>query len=136
MSRDMSTDELRAVYKVLKQKGLCRYDYDELVRIDKQGRLLMSVEDANKVAPACKAILSAFPEIATLQIVASAKDHSWHLYLELDDEEAASNVYLNGFDAVVQHVQYLPAILETAKANGIEIKPDDVHVDIQGKSAQ
>ena len=136
MSRDMTEEELRAVYKVLKKKGLCRYDYDELVRIDKQGRLLMSVEDAQKVSPACKAILSTFSEIAAIQIVASAKDRSWHLYLEIDDDSAYDNTYLDGFDNVIQHVQYLPAILDIAKANGINILPDNVHIDIQGKSGK
>ena len=47
MSRTPTPDELRAIYAELKRQGLSRYDYDELVRIDNQGRLLMSCDVAD-----------------------------------------------------------------------------------------
>ena len=53
MSRTPTPDELRQVYAELKRQGLSRYDYDELVRIDSQGRLLMTTDVANASKAAC-----------------------------------------------------------------------------------
>jgi hypothetical protein len=52
MSRDMTDDELRATYAWLKKTGKSRYDYDEILRLDRQGRLMMSpdVVDASRAA--------------------------------------------------------------------------------------
>ena len=65
MSRTPTPDELRQVYAELKRQGLSRYDYDELVRIDSQGRLLMATDAADASKAACQAIRDQFKQLAS-----------------------------------------------------------------------
>ena len=65
MSRTPTPDELRQVYAELKRQGLSRYDYDELVRIDSQGRLLMTTDVADASRAACQAIRDQFKQLAS-----------------------------------------------------------------------
>lgn len=152
MSRTPTPDELRQVYAQLKRQGLSRYDYDELVRIDKQGRLLMTTEVADASRAASKAIRDTFKQLASFQIVAlnckSTGDnwiqksieknkgpYIWALYLEIDDTFDHPDLFLDGYDAVLQHIPYLDDILRVAHVNGIDIRKQNVHADIRGKQS-
>ena len=150
MSRTWTQDELRSAYAYLKKQGLCRYDYDELKRIDSQGRLLMTTDVANASKEACKAIRDQFKQLASFQIVAlnckSTGDdwldkavnaykgpYTWALYLEIDDDADHEDLFLDGYDAVKQHIPEIDDILAVARVNGVDISKQNVHADIRGR---
>ena len=150
MSRTPTPDELRQVYAELKRQGLSRYDYDELVRIDSQGRLLMTTDVANASKAACQAIKASFKQLTAFQIVAvncqttgnnwlqqsltkHNKPYVWALYLEIDDNTEHADLFLDGYDAVSKYIPELDNILRVAHLNGVDISKQNVHADIRGK---
>ena len=55
------------------------------------------------------------------------------LYLEVDDDTEHSNLYLDGYEAVLEHIPELDDILRVAHLNGIDVSRENVHADIRGK---
>ena len=152
MSRTPTPDELRQVYAELKRQGLSRYDYDELLRIDSQGRLLMATDVADASKAACQAIRDQFKQLASFQIVAvnhkitgdnwlqksiskQNGPYIWALYLEIDDGNDHEDLFLDGYDAVSKHIPYLDEILRVAHLNGVDVNRQNVHADIRGKQS-
>lgn len=152
MSRTPTPDELRQVYAELKRQGLSRYDYDELVRIDSQGRLLMTTDVANASKAACQAIKASFKQLTAFQIVAvncqttgnnwlqqsltkHNKPYVWALYLEIDDNTEHADLFLDGYDAVSKYIPELDNILRVAHLNGVDVNKQNVHADIRGKQS-
>lgn len=150
MSRDMTADELRAAYAWLKKNGKSRYDYDEILRLDRQGRLIMSpdavdasraaVDDVNSRFGSC---IDAFQLVPVDGITASSWLNSnrkkvddstvWALYVEKDDDIEHQSMYVDVLDDVAQHIPEIYDIVQTVMKHGIKISPDNVHADIRGK---
>lgn len=57
----------------------------------------------------------------------------WALYLEIDDSTDHEDLFLDGYDAVSEHIPELDDILRVAHLNGVDVSKQNVHADIRGK---